>query len=184
MKPTPRVTLGIAAVAAFGASLATWWDLAWSDALGGSSAPVAGAAGTGGLAQVLPVAALGGLLLTLTLGPLGRRIVGVCAALIFAGMVAVGVGALAPAVEPLIAATPLAALAQGATAQPTGWVWAYLAASAVGALASCWLVAVPGARRRPDAGASSPAITDTLSSWKAMDDGLDPTDDHQDKEQS
>ena len=183
MKPTPRLALGVASAIAFGVSLATWWNLAWSDALGGSSAPVAGAAGTGGLAQVLPVAALGGLLLTLTLGPLGRRIVGICTGLIFAGMTAVGVGALAPDVGPLIAAVPLAALAQDASAHPTGWVWAYVAASVMGVLASVWLVIAPGARRRPDAGASSPAITDTLSSWKAMDEGFDPTDDHLDKEQ-
>lgn len=176
MRPTPRATLALCAAAAFGVALAPWWSLSWSAAVGFGWVDVDGAAGTGGLAQVLAVAAAGGLLLTLTLRAAGRRVVGVLLALIFGGMVALGSSAFAADARALAASVPQAALATEATARASAWPAVYAAVGTLGVVASGWLVARPVVvRRRPDGEAPDARVADPQASWKAMDAGMDPT---------
>lgn len=182
MRVTPRPLAALAVAGAFGAALAPWWTLAWAGPVGSGAAEVDGAGGTGGLAQVLAVAAAGGLLLTLTLGPTGRRIVGVLLGLLSAGMIAVGVGAFVTDAATLAAAVPTAMLATDATAHPTGWPGAYAALALAALAASVWLVVRPGGGRRPDRDVPAAEVADSQASWKAMDEGRDPTRDAGDEE--
>ena len=57
------------------------------------------------------------------------------------------------------------------------WVpWAYAATGAAGVAASGWLVARPGIRHRPVTPRGA-ELADSVASWKAMDEGHDPTED-------
>lgn len=92
----PRGALVVAAAVAFGLAWAPWWDLSWTDALGVQTLAVTGAQGTGGMAQILPVAALGGILATLTLRCVGRRVIAVVLGGLFVSMAALGFDARNP----------------------------------------------------------------------------------------
>lgn len=123
-------------------------------------------ASASGLPAVLPGAFLAGLLLTWMLGRAGRRVVAVLLGVLGAAMAGAGVAAALPGAE--ASASPWAA-------------WAYAALGVAAVAASVWLAANPGERRH----AVSPAraeVADTLASWKAMDAGLDPTDDRHEQE--
>ena len=136
----------------------------------GAGAIVAGiallVASASGLSAVLPGAFLAGLLLTWMLGTTGRRVVAVLLAVLGAAMAAAGVAAALP----------------GAEASASPWAdWAFATLGVAAVAASVWLAVNPGERRR----AVSPAraeVADTLASWKAMDAGLDPTDDRHEQE--
>ncbi|MDN5570462.1 MAG: Trp biosynthesis-associated membrane protein [Propionibacteriaceae bacterium] len=185
MRLTPRAALAFCVAAAFGLALAPWWSLSWQGSIGSGAAEVGGAAGTGGLAQVLAVAAAGGLLLTLTLRAPGRRIVGGLLALLFAGMTAVGVAAHGADAGVLAASVPEAALATDAAARASVWPTLYAAVGALGVAGSAWLVARPMVVRRGPAGeAPGVGLADSQASWKAMDAGIDPTQDGSGQEQS
>ena len=133
--------------------------------------------------QVFTVAAAGGLLLTLTLGAAGRRVIGILLGALSAGMVAVGVSAFSTDAATLAAAVPTAMLATDAIAHPTFWPGIHAALALVGVAASAWLVARPEAgRRRPDRDAPAAEVADSQASWKAMDEGRDPTRDAGDEE--
>lgn len=180
MRVGPRAALALAVAGGFGSALAPWWTLTWTGPVGGGSADLAGADGTGGVAQVLAVAAAGGLLLTLGLGPLGRRVAGVLTGFLAAGMVALGVGAHGADAAGLVARVPAAMVATDTVARPTPWPAAYAACALAGVAASGWLVVRPGEPRRADGTAAQ--VADPLASWKAMDDGRDPTRDTEDEE--
>ncbi|WP_232547810.1 Trp biosynthesis-associated membrane protein [Propioniciclava soli] len=185
MRFTPRPALALCLVAAFGVALAPWWTLEWQGAVGSGTAAIDGATGTGGLAQVLVVAAAGGLLLTLTLRQAGRRVVGVLLGLLCAGIAAVGIAAFSPDAARLAATQPAATLATDVTATATVWPGVAAALGVFGVVAAGWLVARPmAARRRPDHEAPSLEVADSQASWKAMDSGIDPTQDGPGQEHS
>lgn len=144
--PDPRVPLVAGALGGLVAAQQPWGE-------------ATGVAATSGLAQALPLAALGGVLLTLTLAPPGRRAVGVLVALVAVGMVAVGVQ------------------------QPSaGWALAYAAAGLIAAASAGLLAAKPGVTRRTVVPSPRAPVEDSLASWKAMDEGLDPTEDGTERE--
>ena len=59
---------------------------------------------------------------------------------------------------------------------PTASPSAYGVVGLLVAAAALWLVVRPPVRRVRTAGGASGDVTDPLASWKAMDDGQDPTD--------
>ena len=123
---------------------------------------------------------LAALLLTLTLAARGRRIVGVLTACAGLAMIAAGLTVPPPSDAVVTQAAPAAGLAGEWTVAagfgPLGFALCGLLV--VGA--SVWLVARPPApRARENAGARQD-VTSALDSWKAMDEGLDPTDDERD----
>lgn len=170
----PRGALVVAAAVAFGLAWAPWWDLSWTDALGVQTLAVTGAQGTGGMAQILPVAALGGILATLTLRCVGRRVIAVVLGGLFVSMAALGFDARNPDPARLAATESAAALATSPEAAPTLIPVAYLVAGIVGVAASVWFGWKPG-DRRSERTTSPSGVEDTVSPWKAMDAGHDPT---------
>ncbi|MDO5535526.1 MAG: Trp biosynthesis-associated membrane protein [Propionibacteriaceae bacterium] len=182
MRADPRALIVLGA--ALGAGVATgtdWWTVAWTDAgtagSAGGEVGLSGVAGTGGLLLLLPGVALAGVLLTLTLQRLGRRIVGGLVALVGLGMMALGITPGAPASDVITAAAPWAMLAEEVTVTPTAMPLLYVGAGALVALAGGWLAWRPPAVRRAGVQRAGTAnVTDALASWKAMDDGDDPTD--------
>ncbi|MFT3877984.1 MAG: Trp biosynthesis-associated membrane protein [Propioniciclava sp.] len=178
MRIDPRAALAAAGLAGLAAGTQLpWWTVTWSSGFGSGSAPLTGQAGTSGLASALPVFVLAAVLLTLSLGPRGRRIVGVLTALAGLGMVAAGLTVPAPG-DALIAQTIVeAGIANERVAAATGGALGYAAAGALVAAASVWLVAKPPASRRKRNAGEPVDVTSALDSWKAMDQGLDPTDD-------
>lgn len=172
-------------LAASGAALAglwlggqgDWWRIAWRSDLAASGAVgITGAAGTGALSVALPAVALAGLLVTLTLKRSGRRAVGVLTALVGAGMGVLGLSPRVPSEEALEQAlrTTLATQWEVAT---TGQPAVYGVVGLLLAAASCWLVVrPPSPATHTDRPRASGELADSQASWKAMDEGLDPTD--------
>lgn len=177
----PRLPLALAALA--GLIVGThvpWWTVSWASGFGNGTAPLTGQAGTSGLAGALPVFVLAGVLLTLTLRARGRRIVGVLTALAGVGMLVAGLTVPAPADALIAQAIVEAGIANERAAVPTGGALGYAVAGALVAAASVWLVVRPPAGRRPRNAREAADVTSALDSWKAMDEGLDPTDDERD----
>lgn len=178
MTRDPRLPVTLAALVALGvAALADWWVVDWADGVAPSgTAGLSGTTGTGGLAAILPGVALAAMLTTLTLGTTGRRAVGLVAAAAGAGMAWLGLAGPAPSdavvEQHLVAATLGARWSLVATAAPV----AYGVVGLLVAAASAWLVARPPTKRSRGVREASGEVTDPLASWKAMDDGQDPTD--------
>jgi len=174
VRPAPRAALAATAVLAWAASAAGWWDVEWSSTTGAGTAVLSGVAATSGLARLLPLAALGGLLLTLTVGPAGRRVVAVLLAVLFGAVALLGVTHPRPD-DALVADALGATLAATWTLRPTWVPWAYGLLGVLGASASAWLVVRPGEGRRAGVRPAGGGLEDSLASWKAMDEGRDPT---------
>jgi len=174
VRPAPRAALAATAVLAWAASAAGWWDVEWSSTTGAGTAVLSGVAATSGLARLLPLAALGGLLLTLTVGPAGRRVVAVLLAVLFGAVALLGGTPPRPA-DARVADALGATLAATWTLRPTWVPWAYGLLGVLGASASAWLVVRPGEGRRAGVRPAGGGLEDSLASWKAMDEGRDPT---------
>lgn len=162
MRPGPVLALWVMGAATLVAASQSWFS-----AEGTVATHVTGTEATGGQAQALALVALAGVLATLAVRGNGRRVLGVVLAAIYAWAAVVGAQASGRAPEG-------ATFGAGAPV-PTGWSWAYAGAAALGALAAAWLAWRP--RRAGSAastGASAP-LDDSLTSWKAMDVGVDPT---------
>lgn len=182
MRIDPRLALLVAGLAGLivGSGQVHWWDVTWSSDFGTGSAGVSGYAGTGGLSSALPAAVFAAVLLTLTLAARGRRVVGVLTGLAGLGMVAAGLTVPLPS-DAVVTQAALGAGLAGqwsvtATAGPLGYALSGLLVAA----ASGWLVARPPAPRARGNAGGRQDVTSALDSWKAMDDGLDPTDDERD----
>lgn len=178
MRVDPRVPLALSGLAGLGVGAqGPWWTIAWDGTFGAAgSMGLTGGAGTGGLAGVLPAVALAAVLATLTLRTPGRRAVGVVAALAGAGMAVLGLSSPMPNREVVEQAVRAATLSTDLAVTPTGLAMAYGGLGLLVAVCSVWLVArPPAARRRPDDRGATDELADSLSSWKAMDEGRDPT---------
>lgn len=180
MRVHPIVPVAAAGALAWLTAQASWLEVTPTDLTSSVRALVSGADATGGLAQVLPLAVLGGSLLMLTLQCNGRRIVTVLIGLIFVGGVLLGAAPPDPhpsTLEPLL--RQQAILGEYALSwQPVRW--AYAALNLVGLAAAVWLWRQPmGACRVSDSSrpvqSSASRVADSVDSWKAMDEGVDPT---------
>lgn len=177
MRVGPRPVLVVAAAAAFGLAQSTWWQVDWTSSLSGEGGMgLSGSVATSGLAQLLPLAVGGGLLLTLTVRSAGRRVVAVVSALLFAGMAALGLAHPAPR-DAIVADALSASLASEWTLTMTALPWLYGAVGLVGVAGSVLFALRPGTRGGSAAHSGSVEVADSLASWKAMDEGHDPTDD-------
>ncbi len=178
MRVDPRLPATLLGLVGVGLALwADWWTVAWSEGLSGAgTAGIPGAGGTGGLAALLPAVGLVVVLTTLTLGRTGRRVVGVVAVLAGLGMAALGFLGGTPSASVVEQHVTLVALGAAWTVAPT---WAPTAYGVVGllvaAIAAAWVARPPARRARTVRGASG-NVTDPVASWKAMDEGHDPTD--------
>ncbi|MFP5416145.1 MAG: Trp biosynthesis-associated membrane protein [Actinomycetes bacterium] len=178
MRIDPRLVVTLLGLAALGvASQGTWWTVSWSGDLGpAGSAPLTGGTGTGGLAIALPVVILAAMLATLTLRRAGRRAVGVLGLVTAAGMAVLGLSGPAPGLEVVQQAVRAATLATDLRLEPTAMAVGYGVIGVAAAAASGWLIVKPPpARTRRGRGEPTSEVTDALSSWKAMDEGRDPT---------
>lgn len=176
MSVDPRLPIGVGALGGLlVAASAGWWQASWGDGLAGAGAvDLSGVQGTGGLAGVLPAAVLAALLATLTLRSTGRRVMGVVAALLGAGMLALGLTAPTPSREVVAQAAHAASVAADVVLRATPAPAAYAALGAVVLAGGVWLAARPPLARRARRATGEP-VADSLSSWKAMDAGVDPT---------
>lgn len=172
----PRLWLAVAALAGLlVGTQAPWWSVTFTGMTGASGAgEVTGAAGTGGLAMVLPAVALAALLATLMLRRIGTRIMAAAAALVGVGMAVLGVNPATPVAEAVQETVQGAALATVADPVATPWPIVYGVLGVAVAAAAGWLLVRPPERRaRTQARAAD--VTDPLAAWKAMDAGEDPT---------
>lgn len=184
-RPTPAwarrlqpIGLLVGAVLGLLAASRGWWQVTSEQA---DPSSIAGNDATGGLAYVLPLVALAGWLLGLSLRGVGRRIVAVLLALTGAGMVAAGVPRRPPDSVVEKAAGPLG-LDPDAAVTATAWPYLFGVAGLLvllGAIAA--FIAAGAATARPSrfdrtsraAGVS--AGDDPSQVWKALDQGVDPT---------
>lgn len=179
MKLDPRLAVALAALVGLGlAGLTDWWAVRWAEGMtAGGAAGLSGVAGTGGLAGILPGVVLAAMLATLTLGTTGRRGVGLVAAAAGLGMAALGFAGADPSEGVIAQHLVLATLGTDAAVSRLGTPIAYGVVGLLVAAASGWLVARPPTRRARGVREANGDVTDPLASWKAMDDGHDPTDD-------
>lgn len=178
MRLDPRLPVTLIALAGVAAgALPDWWTVTWAEGLGGGGAVgIRGTDTSGGLTALLPAIALAAMLATLSLGRVGRRVVGVLAAVAGVGMAGAGLGAPLPDDSVVERLAPLALLADGFTVAPTAVPLVYAVLGGLLVLASAWSVArPPAARRRASVPRTDSQLADSLSSWKAMDEGHDPT---------
>lgn len=176
MSVDPRLPITVGALGALlVAASAGWWQASWNDGLAGAgAATLSGVQGTAGLAAVLPAAALAALLATLTLRRTGRRIMGVVAALLGVGMVVVGLIPPTPSREVVAQSEHTASLAADVAVHVTFAPAVFAGLGAVVLAAAVWMVVSPPQPRRARR-ENGAAVEDPLSSWKAMDAGVDPT---------
>lgn len=148
-----------------------WWTVSAE----GSVLGLTGVESSAGLARALPLVALGGLLATLTLGPVGRRVMGVLVGAAFAGVVALGLAHPAPADADVLDRLRSVSLADSWDLAP-GWTpWAYAASGVLGLVGSALLVVAPVTNPSRSVRDRPAQVADPADSWKAMDAGLDPT---------
>ncbi len=154
-----------------------WWYVVDTK----NTVEVSGNLASAGLAQALAFAVLGGLLLTLTLGSVGRRVVGALVGIVQLGAIVLGVWHPQPSdavLQTLKLANPLA---ETYTLQSAFGSWVFAALGVIGVLGSVWLMARPVTdSSRPDRVAVA-GLAHSLDSWKAMDEGFDPTQDPQEE---
>ena len=154
MKRDPRLVVAVGALAGLAlAGLADWWEVRWAEGM-----TAGGAAG-------------------LTLGTVGRRGVGLVAAAAGLGMAALGFAGADPSAGVVAHHIVVATLGGDWVLTRLGAPIAYGVVGLLVAAASGWLVARPPLRRARGVREASGDVTDPLDSWKAMDDGHDPTDD-------
>ena len=157
-----------------------WWTVAWQGSGAGTGeSPLTGVQSSGGLAQALALVGLAGAASTLVLGRAGRRAVGVLLAVTHACAAALGVLHPTPAPDAVRDALGAAALAGSWESAATVWPWGYAAVGVCGVLASALLVARPVADSSRPVRGTGVQLADSLASWKAMDEGLDPTETEQ-----
>lgn len=154
-----------------------WWHLVGDE----GRIAVSGNLASAGVTQALAIIMAGSLLVTLSVGARGRRIIGAFIAVAQLAVVALGVSRPRPSdadLGSLLASGPMVGTSalQGAI-----WPWLYAALGALGVAGALWLV------RRPVTDSSRPVpdgvvrLADSLDSWKAMDEGLDPTEEPQEE---
>ncbi len=179
MRLDVRTLIAVGALAGLGvAALADWWEVRWADGVTpAGSAGIPGTAGSGGLAAILPAVVLAAMLATLTLGRGGRRVVGLVALGAGLGMAWLGIAGPLPTPAVVEQHVALATLGGDWALSVLGAPRAYGVIGLLVAAASALLVARPPAKRAPGVRKASGEVTDPLASWKAMDDGQDPTDD-------
>jgi uncharacterized membrane protein (TIGR02234 family) len=176
----------------------------WFRATGDTAAPegaitFSAAEATGGLTQALASVVLAGVLLTLVLAVRGRRVLAVLLAATGIGMVLVAALRLPPSAAAVRSRFRQVSLADSYLLDGTGWPWVYGVAGALVVAGAVLLwIGSPGWRRRTSryepaaaAGAAAdPAASratgtvnptavpdDPAGAWRALDAGLDPTDD-------
>lgn len=152
-----------------------WWQVSWDATGGAGSGSLTGTVATGGLAQALALVALAGAAATLVLRRAGRRTVGVLLALAHAGAAALGFAQPRPSDDAVRDALGAASLADAWQLDSTAWSWAYGVCGALGVLAAVLLVARPVSESSRSVRGAAAQVEESLSSWKAMDEGLDPT---------
>lgn len=161
---------------AFIAGSQPWWHAVVPD----DRVPLSGDVASGSLTQALALVSTAGLLLSLTLRVGGRRAVGAVLALAGAGMVGLGVARPRPSEQAVQDATRMVGLAVEATLEPTAWPWAYTGAGLLAVVGGVLLVVLSprwGSRRsRFDRGPVEVDLSDPTAIWKALDAGVDPTD--------
>ena len=170
-RPTPVAVLWGTGALAILAAEQGWW----SATAGAATVTLSGAQATDGLARSLALVALVGVLLTLTLRAFGRRVVASALGATYVGIALLGLGRPAPGADVVAAELSAATFADAARLTPSAWNWAYAVAGVTGAVASLWLAARPGVPTRRGVGERRAPLDDSLASWKAMDDGVDPT---------
>lgn len=155
-----------------------WWQVSWAATAtaGAGSGSLSGTAATGGLAQAIALVALAGAAATLVLRRVGRRTVGVLLALAHTGAAALGFAHPRPGEDAVREALGAAWLADAWRIVPSVWPWAYGACAVIGVLGALLLVARPVAESSRSVRGPAAQVEDSLASWKAMDEGLDPTD--------
>ncbi len=165
-------------VSALIASAQPWWQATGAE---GVVVKVTGTQVTAGLSQALAVVALAGTLLLLALRGNGRRVVGALLLLVGVGLVLAG-GLFQPSPGAVRNQVREVSLADAFSVSATAWPWLFAfsgvlvvaGATATMITASSW--ASRSDRFRPgwnDAGPSS--SDDPAELWKAMDAGVDPT---------
>lgn len=155
-----------------------WWRVVAGQ---GDPTSISGNDASGGLAYVLPLVALAGWLLALSLRGIGRRIVAVLLMLTGAGMIAAGVPRRPPESVIEKAGQPLG-LDPVTSVTATAWPYVFCVAGALVTLGAVAAFVVGGARARrasrfertTNAGAVT-ASDDPSQIWKALDQGVDPT---------
>lgn len=171
----PTLPLWVTSVLALVLAQQPWWRVSWDGASGAGSATLSGVAGTSGLAQALALVALAGAAATLVLGRVGRRVVGVLLGLVHIGVASLGGLRPDPGPDAVREALGAASLTDAWHLAGTPWGWAYGAAGVLGVVGAIALVARPVADSSRSVRASALQVEDSLASWKAMDEGLDPT---------
>lgn len=155
-----------------------WWRVVAGQ---GDPTSISGNDASGGLAYVLPLVALAGWLLGLSLRGVGRRIVAVLLALTGAGMIAAGVPRRPPESVIENAGQPLG-LDPVTSVTATAWPYVFCVAGVLVLLGAVAAFVAGGARPRRasrfDRTSDAARVTssdDPSQIWKALDQGMDPT---------
>ncbi len=176
------LALVVAAGAGFVFATQAWWQVPYGVGAGSGAVPISGGEGAAGLPQAVTAVLAAGVLLSLTVRGWGRLVV--------AGLLAVGslamllIGIMAPVPGPEVTDP----IVQQTTFEPTGEIvraWAgpaYAAAGLVGLVGAGLLLAAgrqaPRSVDRFDRTATTAQVSaddDPLTVWRALDEGLDPT---------
>lgn len=171
----PTAPAWVASVLALVVAQQPWWQV--SSALG--AVPLTGVAASGGLAQALSLVALAGAAVTLVLRHVGRRIAGLAIGAAHAGVAVLGFAHPRPSSETVSDALGAAGLAETWQLAMTPWPWAYGAIGVLGVVAGALLVLRPVAESSRSVRDTTAPVADSLASWKAMDEGIDPTKEQQ-----
>ncbi|SDB85314.1 trp region conserved hypothetical membrane protein [Raineyella antarctica] len=169
-------TLALGALVAFVTGAQPWWNAVVAEGRG----PVSGNLSSGSLTQALAVVTVAGVLLSLTLAARGRQVLGAVLALAGSGMVWVGAARPRPSQDVVQQALRSFSLSVDGTLEATPWPWAYAAGGVLVAVGGVLLVVLAprwGSRRsRFERGPVAVDLEDPTAIWKALDAGVDPTD--------
>ena len=169
-------TVAVGTIGVFVAGARPWWSAVVAD----GDTPISGNVSSGGLSQALGLVTVAGLLLSLTLAARGRQVLGAVLVLAGIGMVGVGVARPRPSEQTVQEAIRSFTLAVDATLEATAWPWVYAAAGLLVAVGGALLVVLSprwGSRRsRFERGPVTVDLDDPAAIWKALDAGVDPTD--------
>ncbi len=177
-RPGAYAALLLGGIGALVAASRTWWLVITTDARAGLD----GNAVTGSLGQALGVVVLAGLGVSLTVGTLGRRIVAGLLAATGAGIAVLGLTHPVPDDAAVLGRLREVSLETSWTLQPTGWPGAFAGAGLLVAVGGIVMVLTAGhwrdrsGRFRTAADRADIDPEDTIAVWKAMDSGVDPTD--------
>lgn len=168
------------------ASAQPWWRAVAAEGL---VVKITGTQATGGLSQALAVVALAGTLLLLALRGNGRLIVGALLLLVGVGLVLAGGLRMQPSPGALRSQVREVSLADAFSLSATAWPWIFAFSGVlvtVGA-ATTMITAKNWASRsdrfQPGRSQVSPSGSDDPGElWKAMDAGLDPTADQNERQ--